>query len=169
MGVEQILPEGISRHLKDRKVIGNIHCGFTKGRDHAWPTSFLLWWNDWIHGWGERNFVINLSITHGFWCSLPCHPCRQFGWKPGLFSSKGGSRVQALTGGHYAVIVLGSQCWGNFINHLDSGMDKLLRLADDTRLVCWKAQLLFKKTSITWRKRLIETSKLNSHMSTAPG
>lgn len=68
--MEQILPKGISRHLKDRKVIGNIHCGFSKGRDHAWPTSFLLWWNDWIHGWGEGNFVINLSLRQGFWCIL---------------------------------------------------------------------------------------------------
>lgn len=37
----------------------------------------------------------------------------------------------------------------NFINHLGGGMDKLLRLADDTRMILWKAQLLSRRTLIT--------------------
>lgn len=65
---------------------------------------------------------------------------------------EGGSRVQALTGGHYAVIVFGSRCWGqlsNFTNPLHGGMEKLLSLADDTRLMLCRAQLLLRRTSIT--------------------
>lgn len=66
----------------------------------------------------------------------------------------------------YSEVVLGSQYWGQYYLAISStiwmmGCSTLIRLADDTRLILWRAQLLFRRTSITWRKGLIETSKLN--------